>query len=405
MLEQRKGNQGAGLAGALECAKRGFHVIPVEGKVPLVKDWPEKASADAEVIRELWSSNEEASVGVVTGAKSGVFVIDVDDKLDGRGSASLIELERTYGPLPTTLVARTGNGLHFYFRHPGFPVKNRVSKLGPGLDVRGDRGFVVAPPSLHANGNRYEWIDADQEISAAPEWLLELIRTESLPAKTSTNSLIDDNEIPDGQRNDRLFRIACSMRGSGMDREDIEIALHEINSLRCIPPLEEEEVRKIASSAAEYAPGKGVTRPCPLTEDSPLSWFPLDVRVFLADGHIVLMSDYQIGWYIRLLVFAWQNGGMLDDDPEMLLQLARPKSRKKFEAEKHMVLYAFEKTIIDGRPMLVHTKLAAKFAERYAKWNQTKRAAEESRRKRQAQMAAASQGQVGEVTAELPALQ
>jgi hypothetical protein len=95
------------------------------------------------------------NIGIVTGAASGIVVIDVD----AGGEETLARLEREHGPLPPTVMARTGGGgRHIYFRHPGVPVKNDVKKrLAPGVDIRGDDGFVVAPPSLHKSGNLYEW--------------------------------------------------------------------------------------------------------------------------------------------------------------------------------------------------------------------------------------------------------
>jgi hypothetical protein len=64
----------------------------------------------------------------------------------------------THGPLPETPVVLTGGGgKHYYFRHPGGYIKSVAAALGPGLDIKGEGGFVVAPPSLHASGRRYEW--------------------------------------------------------------------------------------------------------------------------------------------------------------------------------------------------------------------------------------------------------
>jgi P4 family phage/plasmid primase-like protien len=91
-----------------------------------------------------------------------------------------LESRNQLGPATATLQARTGRGgLHEYFIWPfGSEVKNSAGKLIKGVDVRGKGGFVVAPPSLHANGNRYEWIDPEAEIQKAPDWLLALVTGE-----------------------------------------------------------------------------------------------------------------------------------------------------------------------------------------------------------------------------------
>src|SRR5207248_3906466 len=103
-----------------------------------------------------WRRWPEANVGVRTGAVSGLVVIDVDARHGG--AASLGHLLRRFGALPPGPRVRTGGGMHLYFRHPGESIANDVGRrLGPGIDVRGDGGYVIAPPSRHASGARYAW--------------------------------------------------------------------------------------------------------------------------------------------------------------------------------------------------------------------------------------------------------
>jgi hypothetical protein len=113
---------------------------------------------------------ETQGVGIATGARSGVFVLDIDTK-NVDGFAELAKL----GDLPDTYAVQTPTGgAHLYFRHPGFPVRNSAPKsnpIAPGLDIRGDGGYVVAPGSPHANGGRYEVV-CDAPIADAPSWLL-----------------------------------------------------------------------------------------------------------------------------------------------------------------------------------------------------------------------------------------
>jgi hypothetical protein len=108
-----------------------------------------RESADLDLVRRWFTEKPYANVGIVTGAVSGIVVLDAD------GEAGVAELERR--GYPTTWTARSGSGgLHVYFRHPSYPVSNRkIAGIG---DIRGDGGLIVAPPSLHISGQRYEWL-------------------------------------------------------------------------------------------------------------------------------------------------------------------------------------------------------------------------------------------------------
>ena len=140
------------------------------------------ASADAARVRWFWKCAPDANIGVATGG--GLAVIDVDPRHGG--GDSLFELQRRHGNLPVTLMARTGGGgQHLYYR-TGRDVANSAGSLGPGLDVRGAGGFVVAPPSLHVSGARYVWEDEFDPgaIAPLPDWLAG-VRAASKPrAKT-----------------------------------------------------------------------------------------------------------------------------------------------------------------------------------------------------------------------------
>jgi len=158
------------IGAALAYARRGIPVFPCEpgGKAPLTYNGFWDATTDPRRIKAWWGRWPGANVGVPTGERSGLLVLDVD--LRGGGPESLAGLERTGGPLPETAKARTGGGgTHVFFRYPaGEEVRSSAGKLGPGLDVRGEGGYVVVPPS-HTR-SAYEWLDSAP--LADPVWLL-----------------------------------------------------------------------------------------------------------------------------------------------------------------------------------------------------------------------------------------
>src|SRR5262249_51499743 len=142
------------------------------GKHPRIDKWDELATTEEATINGWWKKFPDANVGIATGAESGVFVLDVDGE---PGEIRLRELQRQFTDLPETRECQTGKGRHLYFRHPGRTVPNRIKSLGPGLDVRGDGGQAVAPPSLHQNGVVYTWTNRDEDFAEAPPWLIDLI--------------------------------------------------------------------------------------------------------------------------------------------------------------------------------------------------------------------------------------
>ena len=161
------------MTATLSYAARGWYVIPLHsigqgrctctdrgckhpGKHPRIRTGRDHACATIEeaILRGWWDQWPSANVGIVTGARSGLVVLDVDPKNGGLDTLRRLETEQ--GPLPSTPTVVTGSGgLHLYFLHLGTRVPNRAG-LFPGIDLRGDGGFVVAPPSQHALGH-YRW--------------------------------------------------------------------------------------------------------------------------------------------------------------------------------------------------------------------------------------------------------
>jgi replicative DNA helicase len=172
------------LIAALDYAHHGLRVLPIKPgeKRPPMPAWQDAATTNPERINSWWSGLYAGhGVGIATG--HGVFVLDVDISDGKAGDETLRALEDSYGPLTDTVRVITGSGgAHIYYRYPeGTEIRNDAGrKLGPGLDIRGTGGQVVAPPTLHpTSGQQYAWEDGcgldDIEIAEAPDWLLELL--------------------------------------------------------------------------------------------------------------------------------------------------------------------------------------------------------------------------------------
>ena len=171
MDEKRRLSNPALLKAALSYAGRAIPVFPCEpgGKRPLTYNGFWDATTNERHIKAWWGRWPAANIGVPTGERSGLLVLDVDPR-DG-GPQSLIALERRNGPLPRTARARTGGaGVHVFFKYPAQKqVRNSAGWLGPGLDVRGEGGYVVVPPSR--TQGPYEWVDRSPLAEAS--WLID----------------------------------------------------------------------------------------------------------------------------------------------------------------------------------------------------------------------------------------
>jgi putative DNA primase/helicase len=242
-----------------ECEKVGKHPRTGYGIAHGLND----ATTDTALIRWWWEAEwPQANVGIRTGQESGLVVLDVDPRHGG--DASLRELEAQHGALPITPTALSGGGgRHFYFQHPGFRVPCGV--LDAGLDIKGDGGSIVAPPSLHASGGQYKWIEGRTPtavpLAPLPSWMLARLQEPRRPGTNGSTGhhrawgIGEDGVIPEGRRNETLFRIACQLYRANLPDEMILEELLDWNMKYCAPPLQEAEVQQIVRSAARYNPG------------------------------------------------------------------------------------------------------------------------------------------------------
>ena len=230
------------LDAALAYIAQGFRVFPVKlDKKPLTEHGLKDATMIQLGVREYWTRWPDAGIALVT---DGLVVLDFDSKHGGAESKTVIETK--FGQLPRTRIHRTGGGgLHYIYRNPnGTDIRNTVGLGGyQGVDLRANGGYIVAPPSPHESGARYEVID-DSEIAPAPVWLMGL---------TTKKQMTQTGAIQEGQRNATLASLAGTMRRRGMSQEAIEAALLTENN-RCQPPLPQNEIKAIAQSVARYSP-------------------------------------------------------------------------------------------------------------------------------------------------------
>ncbi len=240
---------------AAEYLARGWSVLPLRprDKRPLIAWEPlqnaRPAAAEVAGWFERWPN---ANVGIVTGEISNLIVLDVDPKHGG--DSSLERLERQFGPVPATVEAATGGGgRHLYFAHPGGLVRNRAG-IAQGIDLRGDGGYIVAPPSTHPSGGRYAWrpgrSPAEATLAAAPRWLM---RATGAPRRGRTladwRALVREG-VAQGQRNSTIASLAGHLLWHGVDAAVALELLLAWNRMRCRPPLDDAEVAQVVQSIA-----------------------------------------------------------------------------------------------------------------------------------------------------------
>jgi Bifunctional DNA primase/polymerase, N-terminal len=280
-IKQEKGDRvksNALLEAALAYARQGWYVIPLHNptedgkcscgkalddhhrsgaKHPRISEWQDKATTDPGQIIAWWTQWPEANIGIVAG-KSGLLVLDVDRDKGGFESLGNLFGEEL-DELPQTPTSETGGGgLHFVFAHPGGDVGNRTG-IAPGLDIKADGGQFVAPPSLHSSGRKYEWIEGkgpEYPIAPVPQQLLDLLskRAGENDGNGDKPILTESSLIPEGLRNDVIFRYALQLVTKGLNQQEIEVlALKKAEGCEQPPdhPYTEDELKNSVQSALD----------------------------------------------------------------------------------------------------------------------------------------------------------
>ncbi len=227
---------------ALSYLELGMNVLPVNSnKQPKLPSWKryQNVGVTEKNVKTWWEKWPDASIAIITGKISNVVVIDIDSE------EGLKHLE-PYLEQKTLTCVTGGGGQHLYFQHPGGEVPNVVELL-PGVDVRGDGGYVVVPPSHHQSGRRYYWLDPDVDIAPLPQKLLQLILKRGRRRLSSQDW---EEDLPKGKRDEEVTRRAGKLFQAGLSTKEVLSMLKIWNQRHCKPSLSEEQIVKIVNSIA-----------------------------------------------------------------------------------------------------------------------------------------------------------
>jgi hypothetical protein len=246
------------LVEALRLARLGYAVFPCRAgrKEPATVHGVLDATTDEATIRNWWARWPDANLGLATGR--GLVVIDIDAGAVWPDDAERQSIKQLQPPLAKT----PRRGWHIFFRVPsGHSWRNSASRLAAHVDVRAEGGYVLVAPSRTEHGE-YKWLRPLKPVSELPEpptWLIAELDRLSRPGEVGNRDMLragnTSQVLYEGQRNCGLASIAGALRRRGLTQTEIEAALLAANRERCIPPLAEAEVLRIARSIARYPPG------------------------------------------------------------------------------------------------------------------------------------------------------
>lgn len=233
--------------------KLGWSVIPVgENKKPLI-EWKkyQRIKATKEEILKWFTKYPNANIGVVTGKISNLVVIDIDPRHDGT--------DKEFSGITTVKSKTGGGGWHYYFQYEE-GIQN-AANINPGIDVRGEGGYVIAPPSSHISGKKYEWVippSKTNSFAKLPDFVEEWIHTqkdprESLNGKTRVSNLL--NGVDEGKRNESAASVVGKLlkRFKEEEWEDEVWPLFQAWNKQNNPPLSEDELQTIYQSVSKAA--------------------------------------------------------------------------------------------------------------------------------------------------------
>lgn len=254
---------------ALWYCEHGFGIIPIaaRGKRPITEHGLNDWTDDPDDVRELWRRHPDWNIGIVCGSPShGLVVLDVDedDEHGKHGLDTLNDWEDVRGDLPPTAVAVTGRGgLHYLYRTDRTNIRPSTN-AELAVDVRADGGYIVAPPSIHPNGQPYRWQDGcapwEKQIATANgnvyDFLDHVQRNGGAEDGARPAATFDlPATIRQGERDDTLYRYACSLRHRGERDDVIQAMVEKANRDNCEKSLPQAEIDRIVRQACKHGAG------------------------------------------------------------------------------------------------------------------------------------------------------
>lgn len=288
------------LAEALAYAEAGWRVFPCQyqGKSPVTPKGFYDASSDPEQIQKWWSTSAKWPHNLGIPVPQGVVVVDCDSK------ETVDMVQHILPPTAITLTPRMGGGKHFWYKlPPGVRLSNQVN-LVDGIDLRSEGGYVLVPPSVHPNGNKYQWEKSilDTPLTDCPGWVIEeesKARTPNQPTKGVDPLAVLDG-VHEGGRQVALWRYTCYLRRKGLTEQEATILVTQAaESAR--PPYREKSIPAMVSRAwKKYAPGPDITAVRKIwkvneliaTDHGEIRWF---IEGLLPQGFCIFTSDAKLG--------------------------------------------------------------------------------------------------------------
>lgn len=222
-------------------------------KKPITDHGFKDASKDPTVIGDWWTRYPCANIGCATGLVSNIVVLDIDPK--PTSEEVLKNFVSKYNSITPTLTARSGRGgFHFYYRTK-IRLPSRVGII-EGVDFRGDGGYIVLPPSIHENGNAYQWLTPSglpvEEIAEIPQWLIDVILkgTDGNSSEKLYNDILSKSVIKEGQRTSTMTSMIGHLLARGVLPSLVRKLVHAVNTTNFDPPLDSIDVEKILNSIA-----------------------------------------------------------------------------------------------------------------------------------------------------------
>jgi len=304
------------LTAALSYAKRGWYVFPcVPGeKKPLTAHGFKDATRDPTAIKGWWAATPLANIGIDCG-RSKLAVVDLDVKAGNDGPSEWANLKAQHQIDDSQALEQQtpSGGIHLVWHSPNGAIKNSASRLGPGIDTRGEGGYILVAPSRTAQGS-YTWEVSshpdDHREAPIPAAIVDLLRMptsdpwESAANPENGNGRTIPPEIDDGTRNVTLTSLAGSMRRRGADAEEILAALRIANRKRGNPPLEDHELVEIAESMERY-------RPDDLPATEPPTGSPAESILLRADasdeGNARCVQALYSGQFLHCEAYGWMS--------------------------------------------------------------------------------------------------